>query len=196
MQLNPQQNISDNHTIPENPNVLGIPISIKFNILLGVHVPSFICYVFIIVYILTHKNLRSAPNNYSLLFLLILQFFGNAINIPLLLYFYKCGRVLFNNIVFCYIWIFLDRNIWSICIMLVAWASFERHILVFYRHFFRTKWKNICLHYAPPFIIIIYYVCYFLYVNIFYPCERSFDFQSPLCGPPCYVFNTIIMWWE
>ncbi|CAF2556814.1 unnamed protein product [Rotaria sp. Silwood2] len=186
----------DDPPTQENTPVLPIPISMRFNILLAVHVPSFICYVVVIVYIFTHKTLRSAPNNYTLLFLLILQFFGNAIDIPLLLNFFKQGRVLFENAVFCYIWIFLDHSIWSICTMLVAWASFERHILIFHDRLLRKKWKNICLHYAPPFIIIIYYICYFLYTNIFYPCEHSFDFQSPLCGHPCYVFDKILMWWE
>ncbi|CAF3755408.1 unnamed protein product [Rotaria sordida] len=159
-----------------------ITLSMRFNIYLVHTIPSFIAYIIIIIYILTHKTLRSAPNNYCLIILLVVQFAFKIIDAPLQLYFYHQGKVLFQNAIFCYIWRLINHSGYSIGAMLLAWASFERHILIFHDRLLRSKWKNICLHYVPPFIIIVYVLCFYIYALSFYSCKIPLNFQSVACG--------------
>ncbi|CAF2921662.1 unnamed protein product, partial [Rotaria sp. Silwood2] len=156
MQVDMKETIINGNNSVQSVYGLLFSASMRSYILLIVGIPSFMCYVFIIVYVLTNRNHRSAPNNYCLLIILNLQFFCNIIDIPSEIYFYREGRVIFENAIYCYIWQFLAYTIWPINVILLAWAAFERHILIFHDRFLRSKRGNICLHYAPPLIIITY----------------------------------------
>lgn len=179
-------------TIPSTPTAL-LSSSIKFNILLVIGAPSFICYVFIIIYMLTHKNHRTAPHNYCLLIILHLQFFCNILDIPSQMYFYQNGQVMFESAIYCYAWQYISYSTWPINIILLAWASFERHILIFHDRILRSKWKNISLHYAPPIVIIVYVTCFYIYLFAYYTCKTPYLFQQNYCNSACYTANLPLM---
>ncbi|CAF1496450.1 unnamed protein product, partial [Rotaria sp. Silwood1] len=106
-------------------------------------------------------------------------------DLPLQLYLYHQGKVLFQNATFCFIWRLIDYSGYAAGALLLAWASFERHILIFHDRLLRSKWKNIYLHYAPPFIIIVYVFCFYIYGLSFYPCKTPLNFQGIACGNDC-----------
>ncbi|CAF4600092.1 unnamed protein product [Rotaria sp. Silwood1] len=192
MQLDPKQNITFINSTQQNVYLQQITPSIRFNIFFILGIPSFIAYTFIIIYTLTNKNLRSAPNNYCLLILLIVELIFQIIDLPLQLYLYHQGKVLFQNATFCFIWRLIDYSGYAAGALLLAWASFERHILIFHDRLLRSKWKNIYLHYAPPFIIIVYVFCFYIYALSFCSYKTPLNFQSVACGNDC-IRNYIIL---
>ncbi|CAF3930674.1 unnamed protein product [Rotaria sp. Silwood1] len=193
MQLHPKQSITSINTTQQAIVAPTISPSLYFNIYLGLGIPTGIVYIFIIIYVFTHKNIRSAPNTYCLFILFIVQFATRAIGLPFDLYYYQEGTALFKNAIFCGFWRFLNYTGYSVGSILLAWASFERHILIFHDRLLRSKWTNICLHYAPPFVIIIYVICFYIYALFFYPCRNLANFQSFLCGNDCMGNNPAVM---
>lgn len=164
----------------------------RFKILLALEIPSLICYLVVIIYIMTQKTLRSGLNYHSLLILLLLNLVVVAIDFSMYLAFFQRGIVPFKNPVYCLIWDFIDNAVWVMGEYMMAWASFERHILIFHERLLRSKWRKICFHYAPPFILLFYVTCFYIYAFFIYPCENSYDYQSTNCAAPCYLNYEII----
>lgn len=187
MQEDPRDYRNHETTTKENVYPHFIPKSVKFYILLSFEIPSLVCYLFVIFYILTQKKLRSAPSNYALLILLFPGFLLAAIDIPLVLNFYQQDKVLFENFIFCKAWRFIDFPTWAMSNIIVSWASFERHILIFHDGLLRTKFGKIFLHYLPPILLLIYITCFHLYFLFFYPCQNIYNFREIFCGLPCYI---------
>ncbi len=79
--------------------------------------------------------------------------------------------------------------------MLMAWASFERHILIFHSHLFNQKWKKICFHYMPPFIFMIYMIIFYIYVIFIIQCDNYLSFNG-ICLIPCYLNDPTLDLWE
>ena len=142
------------------------------------------------------RKLRTAQQNYALLIVLLLDFIIAGITSPWLLTLYNTGSTPFKTILFCQIWRFTDFAVWTMCQILVAWISFERHILIFHDSLLVSKWGKIALHYAPPFIVILYVTCFYVYALYFYPCANTFSFDAGLCTYPCYINYPVIGIWE
>lgn len=194
-ELSPKENTNSTSAVQNRLSLL-INESTKFSILFAFAVPSFTCYTFLIIYMLSQKSHRSAPHNYCLLIVLNLQYFCNIVDIPSQMYFYRRGRVLFESGIYCYVWQFVAYSTWPNSVILLAWTSFERHILIFHDRLVRSKWANICLHYAPPILIIAYVMCFYLYAFIFYTCKVPYLFQQNYCNTACYTSNASIMLWS
>lgn len=111
-----------------------IPNSVVFILLLILEIPSLICHIFVIIYILVKKSLRSAPNNYVMIIMLFYSFMTVLLDIPWQMDYYRRSIVPVRSIVFCRIWWFIDLCFICTDQMLMAWASFERHILIFHSH--------------------------------------------------------------
>jgi len=63
--------------------------------------------------------------------------------------------------------------------LLLTWASFERHILVFHHQWLsKYKYNKILFHYLPLIILFIYLSIYYLVAIIFPPCSTIFDYNS------------------
>ena len=72
-------------------------------------------------------------------------------------------------------------------LILMAWASFERHILIFHSHWLNTRRQRILFHYAPILGLFLYALIYYIFVDYFYPCDNTFDFTAAFCGFVCYM---------
>lgn len=169
--------------------------SIQYKILLTLGIPSFICYIFLIIYMFTQKSHRKAPHNYCTLIILNFQFFCNVVDIPSQIYYYRNLQVMFASAFYCYAWQYIPYSIWPISLMLLAWASFERHILIFHDHLLHSQWKTIYLHYAPPIIIISYVTCFYIYAYAYYTCTTPYQFYLNHCGNSCYSSNIVMLVW-
>ncbi|UJR12309.1 hypothetical protein I4U23_016486 [Adineta vaga] len=80
--------------------------------------------------------------------------------------------------------------------LLVAWASFERHLLIFHSNIFNLKWKNVCFHYMPPILISIYQIIFYIYCSFFFPCETQVDFDNNICYYGCQSRDPSIGMWQ
>jgi hypothetical protein len=67
---------------------------------------------------------------------------------------------------FALIWTYIDYGFSNIQLILFAWTTIERHILIFYSKCVLTKTKRSFVHYLPIMSILIYSLGY--YLNIFF----------------------------
>jgi hypothetical protein len=187
-------NISDN--IENNTSYPIISYSVRFPLLLTFEIPSIICYIIVLSHILTEKSLRSATNNYVVILILVSSFMIVSLVIPWQMDQYRRNNMPIESSTFCMIWWFVDLCSFYTCQILVAWASFERHILIFHHHLFEEKWKKICFHYMPPLILIIYMWIFHIYTIFVYPCDSYIDLKKKKCIIPCYLNDSVLGLWE
>lgn len=171
--------------------------SFQFWFLFSFHVPSIFCYIFVIIYIFVNKSQRKALHNHSVLCLLFFSF-------TIVIFDYswtldssrRNGEVWLKSIAFCQFWWFLDFGFYDACTVVLAYASFERHILIFYSNFLSTRRRLIIFHYLPLIIMSIYLIVFYIYAIFFPPCESPYDFESPICGAyPCYLIVPLLASW-
>ncbi|CAF0797720.1 unnamed protein product [Adineta ricciae] len=68
----------------------------------------------------------------------------------------------------------------------MAWASIERHLLVFYPTVFTTRYRRILCHYIPLLVTAFVYPIMFSITVVFvYPCRNEFIMSSIFCGYSC-----------
>jgi len=91
---------------------------------------------------------------------------------------------------FCSIWAYVDWTFYVMQIALFAWASIERHILIFHDGLVSTRKKRFFVHYLPIIIIIIYYFIFYFIVYFFPSCENTFSNTNIICISPC-LYNSI-----
>lgn len=148
-------------------------------------IPSFVCTLFLLYVILFDRNLRQALNNHIIIVLLITGLICEIFTYPSMLYYRIRGEVWFQSPAFCSIWGFLDLGFYYMQIMLFAWASFERHILIFHDRWLRTERRRFLLHYLPIIIIILYFCTFYGIYAFFPPCENSYDYSVAPCLRSC-----------
>jgi len=163
---------------------------VQFWTILVFEIPSLSCTIYLLYYLLFNKRLRQALNNHIIIILLFLVFLVEVIDNPLYLdAFLHNGRNSFHSSrLICYIWLFVDYGVYGAITVFLAWASFERHILIFhYNQLLGTKLKRIIFHYIPLGILSIYMIGFYIGVIVFPPCENIFDYTIEACGAsPCY----------
>jgi hypothetical protein len=173
---------------------------VQFWTILMFEIPSLACTIYLLYHFLLHKNLRRALHNHVLIILLVFTFIVEVIDNPLYLDgFLHCGRSSFpSSPVVCLIWLFVDYGVYGAITVFLAWASFERHILVFHYHqFMETKFKRILFHYIPLGILLIYMIGFYMGVIVFPPCENVFNYDLETCGmSPCYQNVSWLNIWD
>ena len=163
---------------------------IQFWTILVFEIPSLICIIYLLSHLLRKQHLRQALHNHVIIILLSLCLLVEVIDNPLFLD--AClqrGRSSFvPSPAICLTWWFVDFGVYGAITVFMAWASFERHILIFYPHrCLNTRRKRIFFHYGPLTILSLYLFGFYLGVLIFPPCENEFDYEVEACGfSPCY----------
>ena len=75
---------------------------------------------------------------------------------------------------------------YNTCAILVAWASIERHILIFYYRWLGTRINHIFIHYLPLVAILSYTTIFYMKAILFPNCGNRFNYNLALCGAnPC-----------
>ncbi|CAF1444700.1 unnamed protein product [Rotaria sp. Silwood1] len=195
-----------NHTLNtsilfDQPSHALIPSEqVHFWTFLVFEIPSLVCTIYLLYHLLFDKRLRKALHNHVIIILLFLCFLVEVIDIPLYLDAYLHGgrNSFHSSSMICLLWWFIDYGIYGAFIVFMTWASFERHILIFYHHqLLRTRLKRIIFHYIPLGIISIYMSGFYIGVIFFPPCENLFDFESVECGMfPCYQEVSWLNIWD
>ncbi|CAF1127987.1 unnamed protein product [Adineta ricciae] len=190
-------NLSDNFYDNEDyyPDAV-IPGTVRMILLIAFIIPSLLCYLFVIVCTLVKKSLRSAPNNYVMLFMLFTSLLVVGTDIPWAIYCYHQYTVLIKSPMFCLVWWFIDAFGLYTSQVLTAWATLERHILIFHSHFYNRKRVMICCHYLAPIVLLLYMLIFYIYVIFLLPCETRWQLDGNLCYEPCYFSDYVFGLWE
>ncbi|CAF1343319.1 unnamed protein product [Adineta ricciae] len=120
-------------------------------------IPSILISIFNLYHLLKDRALRHALNNHVIICLLFFGLMEELTDIALHVQFYRTGIVLIRTPAFCLFWIIISSSLLVSIYWLMAWASIERHIFIFYPHCFATSKKLFFDHYFP----LILYICVF-----------------------------------
>jgi len=81
--------------------------------------------------------------------------------------------------------------------ILMAWASIERHILIFNDQWMIRKRGRFFSHYLPLIVIVSYVFVFYIYVLFIFECENISAYNFPVCNAyPCYQDNSILGIWD
>ncbi|CAF3970549.1 unnamed protein product [Rotaria sp. Silwood2] len=136
-------------------SVLAIPMMGRFWMYLISNCASIVCSFFVLYYLLFKQTLRRALNNHVVIIIIVVNLITEVTDIPRIL-FRMCFEVVLLPIpFFCQLWQFIDAVSYTGAVKLVAWASIERHILIFNEGWMLTLKNRIRFHYMPITIITI-----------------------------------------
>ncbi|CAF2595001.1 unnamed protein product [Rotaria sp. Silwood2] len=170
-----------------------VPPIACFWIMLIFLIPSLVCSIFLLYNFFFDRKLRHALNNHVIIALLIVGLFSLLLDVPNYLNFIRLGYVWPQLTIICYLWCFVDLSCFNLLGFLMAWATIERHILVFHNNWINTLKKRFLLHYLPLTIIILYSLSFYTIVIFFSSCENEFDYTQDWCAYPCYSSQKNIM---
>lgn len=170
--------------------------NISFTLLITFVIPSILMHLIVFILIFFNKTLRSASNNYVILFTLFYSFVVTAFMIPTVLDSHRSKPTIHWSLIACKIRSFIETTSLIAINLLLAWGSFERHLLVFHINLFNVEWKKFCFHYMPPILISIYLVIFYIYGSFIYPCENQVDFVNNICYYGCQSTDPLLGMWQ
>jgi len=169
--------------------------SIRFWFYLIFLIPSILCSLFILYHFLFDRTLRQALNNHVIIVLLFLSLISEVTNYPWMLYFFRNEGIWERSFMFCNIWAFMDWSTFILQTFLVAWATIERHILIFHDRWVSTKTKRFFVHYFPLIFLPLYCFIWYIVIYFFPPCDNLFDMTQAVCAfPYLYTIYALTMW--
>ncbi|CAF3571225.1 unnamed protein product [Rotaria sp. Silwood1] len=172
---------------------LYLPQPIQFSILLVIAICSVPCFIFDLYHCLTIPSIRHALHNHVIILLLIFNGIQTVTDVPIQLSSYYTGTIWPPNVSFCIFDYFIDYYLFTNCFLLLTWASFERHILIFHTRLYDTYPKRLIGHYIPLGFCCIYPFVYYIVFLLFYPCENYYDTSIGYCAPACYLSSSDVM---
>jgi hypothetical protein len=174
-----------------------IPHMIRFWSYLFSDILSLLCTLFTLYCLLHDRALRQALNNHIIIVLLIIGLIYELTDIPWILRNSHYDVPWLASPTFYLFWVFFDYAFYSLQIALFAWATIERHILIFHESWVSTKKKRFFVHYFPIGAITIYYIIYYSMVHFVPNCENSFDaFLAGSVFIPCSLDRTFLGLWD
>ncbi|CAF1562399.1 unnamed protein product [Rotaria magnacalcarata] len=172
--------------------------TLQFWILLLFGISSLICSLLILYQYALFRKRRRALHNHVILLIIMINVIIILTDFSWMLdSLRRPGHILSATQEFCMTWWFFDFSLYSVQTILLAWASIERHILIFHNNMVSTTKQKIFFHYLPPALIIIYLFSFYAVVIFRPPCHNRFDFKSVECGSnPCFLSIDILAVWE
>jgi hypothetical protein len=184
----------------ENPfqySEISLPRPVRFWLLLLLNIPSIICSFFLLFHLLINKTFRSQLTNHVTIVLLIIGLIIEFIDISFHLSFLRLGIVQPSIPIICLIWWFMDFGLFTGCIIIMAWGSVERYLLIFHDRMFLNKKKRWIFHYLPLIILLFYILIFYTIAVFFPPCQNTYDYTLPVCDEfPCYLNDRILGTWD
>ncbi|CAF4048519.1 unnamed protein product, partial [Adineta steineri] len=155
---------------------ISVPRQVRFWLFLILVIPSIYCSCVLLFQLFVNKKLQSQLSNHIIICLLILGLIIELIDIPLHLSFLELGIVWPSTPTLCIVWWFVDTGIYNGSVIIMAWGSIHRYLLIFHDRLFLIAKKL---------------------VMIFPPCLNSYDYTSPVCGEfPCYFDVPLLSIWD
>jgi hypothetical protein len=135
---------------------LSLTFSARFWLFFFSFLLSIICCLFVLYHLLFDRVLRRTLNNHVIIVLLFNTLLYQLTSIPLHLSYYFLSTVWPAAPQVCLIWMFIDGGLFTLALILVAWASIERYILIFHDKWMATRKKRFFVHYLPLVVIFVY----------------------------------------
>ena len=175
-----------------------VSLNIQFWLLLIFTVLSLLCSLIVIYRYLSNQNLRNGLHNHSILLIIIINVLVIFTDVSWMLdNLRREGEVWSPTAAFCVIWWILDDTLYGLQTGILAWASIERHILIFHSKYVSTRKQKLLYRCLPPSILIIYQLSFHVSVLVFPSCENVFHFDEIQCGSnPCYLKITFLSLWD
>ena len=166
------------------------PRPLQFSLLLSISIVSVPCFIFLLYHLLTTRALYTALSNHVIILLLISNGIQTCTDVPILLSYYYTGIKWPPSATFCVFSYFIDYYLFTTCFLLLTWASFERHILIFHSGRYNTRLRRLVGHYMPLGFCCVYPLIYYLVFLVLYPCENTYDESIANCALPCYLVTS------
>lgn len=175
-----------------------ISTNLQFWILLIFTIPSLICSLFVIYRYLSNQILRNGLHNHSILLLVIVNVILIITDVSWMLDNLRRGGQVFSPTPsFCLLWWIIDDSLYGLQTVILAWASIERHILIFHSKYVSTRKQKLIYRCLPPSLLTIYMFVFHIGVILYAPCENQFDYNELECGSnPCYLNVTFLSTWD
>ncbi|CAF1443280.1 unnamed protein product [Adineta steineri] len=152
---------------------------------------SIVCSLFLLFHLLSHRTLRHALHNHVIIVLIFMCLIWAMTVAPATMHVYLFNIVWSQTPTFCMIWKFLDSCIYASIAKLVAWASIERHIIIFHNKWVSTKIKRLLFHYIPLLLIVICDIICYAIITPMNGCNRKFSYTIPFCGYSSCMYNSV-----
>lgn len=166
-----------------------IPNAVRFWSHILLLIPSIICSLLVLYCLLFDRVLRRSLHHHVIILLLSIGLISQVTNYPSMLYFYQYVGVWRRSPIFCAIWGFLEGGFYATQTFLFAWATVERHILIFHDRWLATKMKRAFVYYLPMFVLLLYCLVYYSVMYFFPPCSNVYIYVRNTCAYPCIVMN-------
>ncbi|CAF1245501.1 unnamed protein product [Adineta steineri] len=176
---------------------ISLPRQFRFWLFLILVIPSFYCSCILLFQLFTNKQSRSQLSNHIIICLLIFGLVIELIDIPFHLSFLQLGVVRPSTPTLCTVWWFVDTGIYNGCVIIMAWGSIHRYLLIFHDRIFLVARKRFLYHTMPLIILIVYIFIFYIVVIIFPPCSNTYNYNLPICGEyPCYLGVPLLGIWD
>lgn len=150
---------------------------VQFTLYLIPNIFAIICSTYSLSVYLFNRKLLKSLNNQIIFILLILSLVFELTNIPWNLYYFLYGTSLSKTKVFALIWTYIDVAVYTTHVVVFAWATIQRHILVFYSNLVSTTTKRLIFHYFPLVILLIYCFIWFYFIIANPFCENIYNYS-------------------
>jgi hypothetical protein len=172
-----------------------ISVTARFWLYLIPNILSVLCSIFVLYHLLFDRTLREALHNHVIIIILFAGLIYELTTVPLQLYYYHFGDTWEMTIPMSAtrLWTFIDSLGYQTQLIGLAWASIERHILVFNSQWIATQKKRFFAHYLPLMVVLIYCFSYYFAFDIV-PFCGDLHFPSPTNGVPfsCIFIHPIM----
>jgi hypothetical protein len=145
-------------------------------------IPSVLITIFNLYHLLNSRALRTALNNHVIILLLLFGLLETLSDIVPSIYLFFNGIALSPTPAFCLAWLFIGSAALAASYILMAWASIERHILVFHPNFFAAKTKRYLFHYLPLAICIFWPTTFYFVAYFIMPCTFPYNYSVRQCS--------------
>ena len=158
---------------------------ILFSVPLG---PSLLCSIYIILCFIYKRNLRRRTNHVMIL-IIVIDFLELMLDlVPITLHYFATGRIYDMSI--CRYWVTGNYTLQGISSWLMAWASIDRYLLIFFSSTRNTFFR----HDIPLVSVCAFVVSWYATLTFTHPCsENWYDGTQFLCGGPCFATDIRIL---
>ena len=148
------------------------------------------CSLLVLSTYLLNRNYRNELHNHHNLLILPINLFYQLSNIAFALHFFRTGQLVSTSIPFRTYWGFIDWTFLPMQFWLFAWATVERHILIFHSHLLAARIKRLFVHYLPLLLIPTYCIIYYSFVIFLSNCQNIDPSIATLSFYPCAYVNS------
>jgi hypothetical protein len=165
---------------------------VKYIFLQTFQIPARLCSLFIFYCVCRERELRRL-HNHTMLLILISCFLILIGELPITLSFLRSGSLTPQSDQLCLYWIFVNYTLEGINTVLMAFASIERFVLIFYATVITgSQRRKLWFHYIPMIFCCVIVIIWYSVLVLLYPCVNTFDYNFFLCNSACYQANVLI----